>query len=55
MPHVLASGAEFFFFSVVLVDVSAEDIYWKGGEGEREREREKESRAHSSDKSRAMK
>jgi hypothetical protein len=36
----LASGAEIFFFSVVLVDVSAEDIYWKGGRGGRERERE---------------
>jgi hypothetical protein len=35
----LTSGAEFFFFSVILVDVSAEDIYWKG---ERERERERE-------------
>ena len=34
LPHVLTSEAEIFFFSVVLVDVSAEDIYW--GEGERE-------------------
>jgi hypothetical protein len=36
----LTSGAEIFFFiSVVLVDVSAEDICWDGG-GRRERERE---------------
>jgi hypothetical protein len=32
LPHVLALGAEtfFFFFPVVLVDVSAEDISWEG-------------------------
>jgi hypothetical protein len=28
LPHVLVSGAEIIFFSVVLVGVSAEDIYW---------------------------
>jgi hypothetical protein len=43
----LTSEAEiFFFFSVVLVDVTAEDIYWEEGGGggrERERERERES------------
>ena len=45
MPHVLTSGAEiFFFFSVVLVDVSAEDIYWEeGGEGVEGKERERDS------------
>jgi hypothetical protein len=33
----LASGAEIFliFFSVVLVDVSAEDIYWEVGREQR--------------------
>jgi hypothetical protein len=57
----LTSGAEIFFFAVVLVDVSAEDIYWEGGgrirgggERERERERENSASADSSDKSRGI-
>jgi hypothetical protein len=43
LPHVLTSGAEIYFFSVVLVVVSAEEIYCEAGREQRTQFR-KESR-----------